>query len=405
MAQVAPTDTTGYKVTRILAVIEATAGTIPTSPKCIEFKSEDFNIDESQNSEMIKLLGDWDAGKQAFGTTTVSGTSGIVLSIENAPFIMQTALGNRLATANATADVWVLSTAYTVGDIVNSADGKHTLVCTTAGTSNATAEGSFVPNLAANPKDDLGGKIVDATVVWMAMPLYKKDTFAISEFIKTFTIEVEYKTPTGELFYQRLVNCFMGGLPMSMSGGTISAKASMSFTGTKLSESTDSDWDESLSAKAGAVVCPQDKDFYDYESFKLKVDGVSDCAESAELSLSRAATIKDLLDGCKDINLATPEISGNINRVFSTKAKADVAAHTQFKADFEFIKSNKCEMIISYHQVVPSNGKITATTEEKAYLASDINANGTSSQVSITATVTYPAFIDGATGAIVDAIG
>ena len=403
MAQIVPTDTTGYKVTRILAVIEATPGTIPVSPKCVEYKAEDFNIDESQNNEVIKLLGDWDAGKQAFGTTTISGTSGLVLSIENAPFIMVTAMGNRTGTADATADAWTALQVQAVGDIVNSVDAKHSLICTTAGTTGAD-EGSFVPNLETNPKDDLNGKIVDGTVTWLAMPLYKTDTFAISEFIKTFTIEVEFKTQGGELFYQRLVNCYMGGLPMSMAGGTISAKASMSFKGTTLSQSTDADWDENLSAKAGAVVCPQDKDFYDYESFKLKVDGVSDCAESAELSLSREATIKDLLDGCKDINLATPGISGNINRVFSTQAKADVAAHTEFKADFEFIKSNGCEMIISYHQVVPSNGKITATTEEKAYMANDLNAHGTSSQVSMTATVTYPSFVSEA-GALVDAIG
>ena len=400
MAQVAPTDTTGYKVSRILAVVEAVAGTIPANPKCIEYKAEDFSIDESQNNETISLLGEWDAGKQAFGTTTVSGSSGLVLSAENAPFIMLAAVGNRTSTADATADAWTASQVQAVGDIVNSTDGKHSLICTVAGTTGLD-ETSFVPNLEVNPKDDQNAKIVDNEVTWLAMPKYIKDTYAISEFITTFTIEIEYKTPTGELFYQRLSNCYMGGLPMSMSGGTISAKASMSFKGTKFSQSTDVDWDENLAAKTGAVICQQDKDFYDYESFKLLIDDVSECAESAELSLTRDATIKDLLDGCKDINLATPAISGNINRVFSTQAKADVAAHTEFEAKYEFIKSNGTQMIITYHHVVPANGKITATTEEKAYLSNDINAHGTSGQASMTAEVIYPSFVD-TTGALQD---
>lgn len=400
MAQVIPTDTTGYKVSKITAVVEATPGVIPTSPKCIEFKAEDFSLNESQNSETISLLGDWDAGKQAFGTTTIDGSSSVVLSAENAPFLMLTAIGNRLSTADATTDVWTATQVQNKGDIVNSADGKHTLICTKAGTTGS-AETSFVPNLEANPKDDQNAKIEDGSVTWLAAPKYIKDTFAISEFMKTFTIEVEYKTPTGESFYQRLSHCYMGGFPMSMSGGTISAKAAMSFKGASFIESTSQDWDENLLAKTGATLCQQDKDFYDYESFKFKIDGVSSCAETVELSLSRDATIKDLLDGCKDINLATPAISGNTNRVFSTQAKADVAAHKQFKGVAEFIKPNGTKMVITYHQVVPSNGKITATTEEKAYLANDLNAHGTSAQVSITAEVTYPSFVD-TTGALQD---
>jgi len=385
----------GFLTKRILVVREATHGVIPTTPRCIEFLSESFGLKQDQTTEDINLLGSGgDASPMAFGTSKFSGTVGLIASADNMPMIASHILGAATTAVAATAQAWAGTTAYIVGDKVNSvANAKHTLVCVTAGTSGA-AETGFVPLLNANPNLDRGARIVDGTVVWIAMPKLATYTFSRQQQIPSFTIEYELEDESDTKFYKRFSNVYMNTLPMAMSGGTISLKVSGDFMGAAYSDSTQVGF-SALSAMVGATIVPNFKDYYSYEDCTVNIDTVALCGiDSINLDITRNVTVADALNNCKIVDIGITSVKGNMKRVFSVADYTAFKAHTDFATQFSFVKANGCQAVFNFPLVRPALADPELVVDKQAYLTTAISAYGTTATPSVNATITAPMLYD-----------
>lgn len=391
----------GFLTKRVLLVREATAGTIPTTPRCIEFLSESFGLKQEQSTEDINLLGSGgDASPSAFGTSKFSGTVGLITSVDNMAMIASHILGAATAAVPTTAEAWAGTTAYIVGDKVNTvANAKHTLVCVTAGTSGA-AETGFVPVLNANPNLDRGARIVDGTVVWIAMPKLVTYTFSRQQQIPSFTIEYELEDESANKFYKRFSNVYMNTLPMAMSGSTIALKASGDFTGASYSDSTQAGF-VALSAIGGATIVPNFKDYYSYEDCTVNIDGVALCGiDSINLDITRNVSIADALNNCKIVDIGITSVKGNMKRVFSVADYMAFQSHTDFVTQFSFVKANGCQAVFNFPQVRPGLADPELMVDKQAYLTTAISAHGTAASPSVNATIIAPMLYD-STGALI----
>lgn len=386
----------GWLTKRILMVREATHGTIPTNPVCLEFLSESFDLKETQASEDINLLGGaGEASPMAFGTSTFSGAVGLVASTDNMPVIMTHVVGAATATVAATATAWAATTAYTVGDKENHSDGKHTLVCYAAGTSGATE-----PTVQADPNDDRGVKVVDGTVTWIVMPKLMQYTFSRQQKIPSFTIEYELEDEAGALFYKRFSNVYMNTLPMAMAGGTISLKVSGDFMAATSANSTQAGYTK-LSAMVGAKIVPAFKDFYGYDDCTVTLDSVADCGiESINLDITRNVMLDNAINNCKIPNIGVTSIKGAMNRVFDTTEYSNDEVHLDKSIVFDFEKANGCQTTVTFPLVRPKLADPVQTIDKQAFMNVELSAYGTSATPSVSAVVIAPGLFD-STGAIV----
>jgi len=247
----------GYLLKRILLTPEDAAGAIQTNPVCVEFQSESFDLKEDQASEEINLLGTGgDASPMSFGTSTFTGSIGLVSSIDNMVVVFTHVLGTALTSADATADDWTADTVYAAGDIVNTVtDTKHSLICTSV-TGTAKSHATTEPVLEVNPLDDKNAKVVDNDVTWVAMPILLTATFERIQQMPSFSIEYELEDASANKFYRRFSGVRMNTMPLSMTGGTISLKIAIDAVGISGIDSLSTDWDEELSAKTGAKIIP-----------------------------------------------------------------------------------------------------------------------------------------------------
>lgn len=394
----------GFLTKRVLLTRESTAGAIQSNPVCIEYLSESFDLKEEQASETINLLGaGGDASPMSFGTSSFTGSVGHVITIDNSPIVLTHTLGAALTSGDATAEAWAATTAYIVGDKVNSViDTKHTLTCVTAGTSGAS-EAAFSPNLETNPNDDRNGKITDGTVVWVALPKLITDTYELTQIMPTFTIEYELEDASANVFYKRFSNVRMNTLPVAMTGGTISLKASIDFLGASAIDSEDAAWVEPLADITGAQIVSSFKDYYAYEDCTVNVDTVALCeVDSVNLDTNRNVTIDDAINGCKIPNVGVPDISGAMSRVFETADFTNAKAHTDFALQFAFVKTNGCALTLDYPLVKPQLADPILSIDKQTMLSVNISAYGVTGTKSVQASVTYPSLVD-STGAIVGA--
>lgn len=395
----------GFLTKRILLVKEDTTGAIPSNPICVEFLAESFDYKETQASEDINLLGSGgDASASAFGVSSYGGSIGLVATVDNMPIMLTHTLGAAKTSANATADDWTATTAYTVGDIVNTvADTTHTLVCVTAGTTGAD-EASFTPALETNPNDDRNAKIVDGTVTWIAMPKLITDTYELTQQIPSFSVEYEMEDAAGNLFIKRFSNVYSNSLPIGMSGGTISLKMSGDFVGATATDSTEAGF-VALADTAGAKIVPNFKQYYAYEDCSVELDSVALCkTESINLDTARNIDVSSALNGCNIVDIGTASVKGNMNKVFTIADYEAYKAHENFKVEFIFTKSNGCGMTMTYTYVTPSKADGMMKVDGQAMISPEISASGTATVKSVLASITYPALFD-STGAITNTTG
>jgi len=394
----------GFLTIRTLVTREDAAGAIQSNPICIEYPSESFDLKEEQASEVVNLLGSGgDASPDAFGTSTFSGSVGHVVTIDNAPIILTHALGAALTSAAATAEVWTADTTYAVGDTVNTTvDTKHSLTCT-AITGTAKSHAATEPTLEADPNDDRNAKVTDNEVTWVALPKLITDTYELTQIMPTFTIEYELEDPSANKFYKRFSGVRMNSLPVAMSGGTISLKASIDFLGVSALDSEDTDWVEPLADITGARIVPTFKDYYSYEECTVKVDTVALCeTDSVSLDTNRNVTIEDAVNNCKISNVGIPTISGTMSRVFETADFNNAKTHTDFELLFDFVKLNGCALALTYPLVKPKLADPIQSIDKQTMMSVDISAYGVSGTKSVQASVTYPGLYD-STGTLVGA--
>lgn len=390
----------GFIVKKILMTRETTPGVIPTNPVCIQMLSESFGITETQSSEDINLLATGgDASAAAFGTSTFSGSIGLIASVDNAPIMATHIAGLPLTTADASADAWAATTVYAIGDIVNHSDGKHSMTCTIAGTSGATEPTTIVGGaaIATNPNDDRNKKVVDGTVTWVLTPLLKKYTFERKTHMPSFTVEYELENALSETFYKRFSNVYMNTMPVMLSGSTISMKTAGDFIAAKSVDSESADWDENLSAKDGAVIVPQFKEYYIYEDARVKMDNILLCeTDSINCDITRNVTVTDAVNNCKIVDIGTTSAKGNFSKVFETADYVSFKEHNVFALTFDCTKPNGCQFKVDFPLVQPKLADPALSVDKQSMLSSEITAYGEDGIQSFSMTIIAPALVDDA---------
>ena len=206
---------------------EDTVGVKPASPdNHLLASTEGFSVTETQKSEEVILVGsDGESSGKAYGNSDFAGDIGVVLTGDMMPLILHHAIGAGTKTA-ATTDAWATATAYVVGDIVNHSDASHSLVCLTAGTSDASE-----PTFTTEVEYDT---ITDGTVVWILRDTLNKYTGVREPCLDTFGLELLISGACeGEAdVLERTGGCYVNTVEFGKAGGDISMKTSLGVMGT-----------------------------------------------------------------------------------------------------------------------------------------------------------------------------
>lgn len=342
---------------KILLWKEATPDTIPASPACYTFKAESFGVTAEQNSETNVELGNGrGASAKAFGTLNISGDLGMIWNADNAPILCAHGIGDATATANATADSWALATAYTKLDMVNHSDGLHTLVCYTAGTSGATE-----PDLSAYTTKAAGRgvRVTDGTVVWIIMPLLVQQSGVRGDCLTSFGIETEddNQCAVSDPQYCRYTGMYINSLPISITGGMMAKKSSVSTIGMSEEDSilvTDAGGTyEEMSAKAGFTETELISDYFYLEECTAYIDGTQASVKitAFDATINNNVTMEDGLNSEKIENQGIVDVSGSVNILMDNTLYAEAAGHTVKNFKFIFQKDNGALLELEFPQL------------------------------------------------------
>jgi len=384
----------------ILITKEDSNGDIPATPTVIELCVDEWSLKEEQSSVEPKcLLGGGDASPMMYGGSTFNGGAKLTASTDNMPIVLTHILGEATSAVDATADVWVTLTEYAVGDIINHTDGLHSLTCYTAGTSGASE-----PTLDANPLNDRGDRTdPDGTVVWIAMPLLKKYTFAYTKIAPTFTVEIKLEDADSNIFYKQYRGVQMSQLPLTFNGDTIVVEINTDFLGSSAIDSTSVDWVEELSAITGAKVVGVIKDYFGGTCDLIRVyadDVLLTGTESVAMTIDRGLAQTKLLN-CGNSVDGELKLTGSMNREFTIADYTAFKNSEEFKLTYEVVAINGCYFKINFEKTRPSKTDPDLVTDKCAYLNTDLSAYGDSTTVSTNAEVIAPALVNKADGTII----
>ena len=375
------------RVQKMLWWREATAGAIPTNPKCYAFKAETFGVNATQNTEAVKELGAGrGASKQTYGFTTISGDLGIVWNTDNAPILCTHGIGEATSVTAATTDTWATGTVIAKGDIINHSDTKHSLVCVIGGTTGATE-----PDLAAyiTPAAGRGIQVTDGTVTWVIMPKLYEYIGARGDCLASFGIEVEdgttCGTPTSE--YNRKTGLYINTLPISLAGSNISLKSTVNTIGMAEEDSV------IVTGNGGTYVAMKDKagftetelisDYYSFDSHTLLINGVAPTAvTSFDMTINNGVTVDEALNNSKILNLDVVVVEGTINALFDTAKYLAAYNHTTQSAKITFTKANGCLVEFEFPQFEMAKTSKMYSTDKSTMLeipASAFDTSGTKS--------------------------
>ena len=336
---------------KVLVWSETTPDVIPTSPTCFLLKTESFGINAPQNSETNNELGNGrGASQKAYGTLAIGGDLGMIWNTDNAPFLLKHGIGDATATANATVATWGATTAYTIGDMVNHSNGTHTLVCKSAGTSDASE-----PSVASGR----GARVTDGTVIWIIMPLLKEQSGVRGDCITSFGLEVEDDNSCGAVSdpqFTRYTGLHIGTLPISISGGMNAKKSSVSVTGMSEEDSilvadaggTYTD----MANKAGYTVTEMISDYFLLQDCTFYLDGVKASIKTTafEATINNTVGVEDALNDEKIESVGNVEVSGSFNMLMDKTLFAEASGHATKSAKFVFQKDNGCLMELEFPQ-------------------------------------------------------
>lgn len=376
---------------KILLFKEATPDVIPTSPTCYALKAESVGITASQNSETNNELGAGrGASAKSFGTLNISGDLGLIWNTDNAPILLTHGVGDAVTTADATADVWAISTVTTKGEMVNHSDGLHTLVCYVGGTTHAVTEPDLSGYVTAGA--GRGVRIDDATVTWIIMPKLTKQTGVRGECLTSFGLEIEDDNSCGASAptFCRYTGLYASTLPFNIAGSTNAVKSSVSTAGMSeedsiLVEDAGGTYEE-MSAKAGFTETEVISDYFFLEDCEFFLDGITAPIKttSFDATINNNVTMEDALNKEKIDNIGIVVIDGTFSIIMDNTLFAEASAHVSKSAKFVFQKANGCSMTLEFPQLKLEKTYKEFSTDKTTMLTIPFSAFDTSDVKSVT---------------------
>jgi len=364
-----------YIAKEIKWYMEATPGTKPASPKNhVLASAEGFSVVETEKSEDVILVGnDGEASGKAYGSSSFAGDIGLVLSGDMMPLILHHGVGEATVTAG-TSDDWVLSTAYTVGDIVNHSNDTHSLYCLTAGTSHTTE-----PTITTQDEYD---QITDNTVTWVLRDTLKKYTGEREACLETFGLEL---TVTGACAgagdeQERTGGCYINSLELGKSGSDISMKTSVNVIGTNRDNSITN---ASYPAQGGTDYA-MSKEYFGNCDLEVKLDDTTATnITNLKVVINRNVSTEDTLICAENIvSVGVISMDGSISGLFSTDLYEKGSNHTTHKLELIYTHMGDTTTI-TFPNIVFEKSPIKVESQKNCMIDGKFSAIGSAATPSV----------------------
>ena len=378
-----------YSIENILVTREDASGDVLATPTVLQLCLTEDTVKESKSYEDLKCLLKEGVTKIE-GKSTVEGSWKFKMEANTLAFTMTHTLGERESLADATAETWTLSTAYVVGDQVNTVDGLWTL--TVVKVSGAGTSGATEPTITSK-----GERIVDNEVVWLAEPKLLTMVFPLSVAVPTFTAEISLRNTTDDtIWYKQYRHLELDKLPVTIDAES-NYEISVDPKGGLAVDEDSSLWTMDLMSIAGAVLVKAESEFFggDCELTSVLIDDAVDDTDSIDITVDKGLTTVDLLN-CRTSTDRDVTASGTLMKSFSPTEYDKFKIRTSFDAKVNL--STKSGSSCNYHfpQVVPEFADPDRESKTKVMISPNINAEEVDATTPlVTVTITVPSMIDG----------
>lgn len=386
---------TTYKINNILVAREDANGDVVTTPNVLQLCLTEDTVKEAKSYEDIKCL--LHEGSQKIeGKSTVEGSWKFKMEANTLDFIMTHTLGERTSVADATAEVWAATTAYTVGDQVNDAAGENTLTCikiSGTGTSDAAE-----PTITSK-----GERITDNEVIWIAEPTLLSMVYPLNASVPTFRAEITLeKVSDGSKWYKQYSNLEFDKLPVIVTADS-NYEISVDPKGGIAIDEDSTMWTEDLLSITGATLIASESEYYggDCELTEVLINDLVDETDSVEITVDKGLTTVDLLN-CRVSTDRDVKAEGTLMKSFTPADYDAFKLRTDF--DVKVNLSTKVGASCNYHfpKVVPQFADPDRESKTKVMISPAIAAEEDGVTPLVTVTVVAPSIIDDV-GAIVGA--
>lgn len=364
----------GYQVKAIRWYKEDTEGTKPVSPTNFLISPEGYNIVETQSSETLSLIGDnGEITGKTYGDSDFAGDLPLVFSGKFMPILLNHVIGSSTV-ADATVDVWATVTPQIVGDIINHSNGTNTLVCVTAGTTDAVE-----PVITTEVEFD---KITDGTVVWVLRPLLKKYTGQREQCLASFGVEREMDDSCAgsASIFERVEGAYINSVEFGKDGGTISTKSSMPVVAGAIDNSITNG---AYEAQAGTDEA-MNKIFLGASNLTIKIDDVAiSKTSSCKITLNRNITIERGASDDRITNFGVPTAEGTMDVLFSVENFERGYLHSAHKLEFIYNSGTGDVTTITFPIIRFDKNPAVVETAKSAMINGTFAAEGNSTENSI----------------------
>lgn len=385
---------TKYEIDSIYAVREDASGAIVANPTVLELCLTGNTLKQSYNYEDISCLLS-EIAKKHETDSEVSGSLTFTMDADSQQFVLTHTLGEASSVTDFTAAVWVASTAYAKGDIVNHTDGVHSLLVykiTGGGTSGTPTEPVITTGR--------GELLTDNEVTWLVIPKLLTAVHPLSTDVPKFRLQVGLKEVGGAtMFYKQYSNLELAALPIAIEGGG-SYELSIDPVGGIGIDEQDADWPGEFTTLVGAKVVAAESDYYGgkCDLTEVLVDDAVDDTDSVNITVDKGLTSENKLN-CRVRTTRDLKIEGSMVKEF---IPADYYAFKEKQVfDLKVNLSTKIGATCNYHlpQVRPLFTDPDLESKASVMISPEISAEETATEPAITATCVFPALISA--GAIV----
>lgn len=367
----------GYKISDIKIWQEDVFGVTPITPKVKLIKNTSFDVKKDEKSESIDFVGNGhQPNKKTYGSGSVSGTLGFVLSAEYMTLLLNGVVGEADTIADAVSISWEGSTAQVVTDIVNHTDDIHTLVCYTTGTTG-TAE----PDV-STLKD--GETVVDGTVTWIVRDKLFLRSGELESCLPSFGIERKDVINCGAVddHYNKYSGVVFSNLEVKKGDDDVKFDNSQAVLCKEAFNSWDSD--EAYTPISAGTELPEN--FFNDEDVIVEfyINGSWEeikYIDNINLDIKRENELPNNIS--KRVKFKKTTISGKLKGVMTKDLYTSCRLHQEFKVRFTYSKPNGDNIQVQFNSVEFGNPNEETPIDDDILLDIELTASGSSNVTAV----------------------
>jgi len=377
---------TKYIVEDALFAREGADGNIVANPTLLQVCITEWGVKEERDfSEKECLL--TEGAIEVEGASKVAG--GFKFPLEaNTLQLIQHLLGDKGTVSDFTSDTWASDTVMNVGDIVNTSDGKWSLVVSRV-TGDAKT-GSNEPSVSES-----GETIKDNNVVWRAV--HKLITYRVDFDTKIPKFRAEFTLKNiedGTTFRKQFHNLEMDKLPINITNGEY--EFSVDTIGGIAVDEDSPLWTKDFRSETGAKVAIADSVFIGgaCELTKVLIDDEEKALDSIELTIDKGLSETNLLNYKKRTS-RKPSIKGKATLEFTPDDYRSFRDRDSF--DYKAEIKSKVGAKINWHfpHCVPKFAEVDMKTKTEVLISPDFTVSQKNTSTPLcSAVLVVPSLVD-----------